>query len=348
MRTVRQSLGVVVAAAVSSPAYAGCEPLAIADLARMEVETELALESLDSARLKALGATVRTSLPCLEEVMEPAIAGRVHRILGFASYVGGSLDQAKRHFMAARAADPAYAIPPVVLVETHPLRELFESSDPPEAPRRVELPAPWIGELRVDGVVSTTAPAELPSVIQHIDVTGAPTATGLVEPGGAPPTYATKAPDEEPGAPPKRTPRADLLLGTVVFDAPPDAIGTLVYGGLSAGLEVPVSGPVVLTARLGAAWTPLRDEWNVEHNLPLAWTPHVGVGLGFDVTDGEGPQLTPGLQAIASAAAGEGLLPGVAGVVDARLPAGPIALAADVRVGWAGAPLVGVGVGVGF
>jgi len=322
-----------------SPAYAACEPLAVVDVARMEVEAELALESLDSARLQALELALRGSLPCLGEPLAAEDAGRVHRLLGFGAYARSELAEAEGHFASARAADAAYLIPPVVLAETHPLRELYAAAEAEEGDARA-LPAAE-GTLLVDGRLASVLPPGRPVVVQHV-VDGKPTLTALVAASDPVPSYPRPSSDD-----PERVVRADLLATSVVYDAPPDAVGPVVYGGLSVGVTTAIGGDVVAMARGSVAWTPLREEWGAEPGgLPLAWTPHVAAGLGYQLAGT--PVLVPGVQAVASATAEAGFLPGAAAVLDARVPVGSVDLAADVRVGWASGALVGLGAGVAF
>jgi len=316
----------------------------VADLARIEVEAELALESLDSTRLKSLGASVDADLPCLDAALTPQLSGRIHRLLGFAAYVSGDLDGARVHFAAARAGDPEYVIPVVVLGETHPLRELFESANVATPDGLEEMSAE--GEIRIDGVVANGLHPQRPQIVQVVQ-DGELVQTMLWRPGQPTPSFQQAAPEEPPA--PEKGPRVrgDVLASTVVFDAPPDDIGALVYGGVTAGLVVPLDGAVVAVARVGAAWTPIQDTWGVDYNVPLAWTPQLGSGLGYSLPVGEG-ELIPSAQAVGSATADAGLLLGGAAAVGLRWPLGGVALAAEARGGWVGGPMAALGVGLGF
>lgn len=121
-------------------------------------------------------------LPCLDAPVEPAQAARWHRLQGLRLFLARDRDRAVRAFGAARALDPGYTFPEVLIPAGHPARSDYATMDV-SAPRDERVPEPFEGELRFDGTAGVMRPADRPTVAQRLDGGGTVAATAWLEPG---------------------------------------------------------------------------------------------------------------------------------------------------------------------
>ena len=127
---------------------------------------------------KETTAALVAALPCVDGVLTPRQAARVHRALGLARIVERDLDGAALSFSAARYADPGLGVSEALAPSGTPVRELFVQ--PLAAVPDVDLDRPRDGVLVIDGSASTQRPGARPVLLQHVDGSGSVTGTWLI------------------------------------------------------------------------------------------------------------------------------------------------------------------------
>lgn len=337
-----QAAGFAVAMLLATPAWASCTDLGAADLARARVDAEAAIEGLEPDRLVAIADTLHADVRCVREPLTTHDIAALYRVLGFAAFVEDR-DMARQWFAAARALDPDYQLPPVLLSERHPMRRLYDESTPQDVPRR-PTPPPSVGLLRVDGVEATTVPEGRPYLLQHVGPDGGVLLTEVVPSDGATPTYEVRT------APPPPPPSLHFALGAVGFQ--PDDYELIGFGGVNVGAQLPLTGPLMLLADVGVGWTPLSEQrqaaWGLapeQVGVPLSWMPYGSLGLGARV--GAGPvDLTPGAGVVVAVGHDVAARIGGAASLALSVPAGAAGLFFEGRGGWASGPLVTAAAGV--
>ena len=108
---------------------------------------EGALVELDPDAFLATSDALVLSLPCVDEVIPPDAAARIHRLQGLRLYIARD-ESAAAAFAAARRADPDLTLVGLV-PQGHVLHELFAVA-PIDTPRE-PVPRPREGELLLDG-----------------------------------------------------------------------------------------------------------------------------------------------------------------------------------------------------
>ncbi len=200
------------------------------------------LEVQDFERFEAESSSMRETLGCVTEHLQPAGAAKVHRVLGLDALLEGDADGALDHFAAAEALDAHWSLP--ASWDSTQLEELVTQA----ADRTVwlEPPAESSAELHYDGQyshrpanVATIAQIRGPSGTVRTYVLGAGetdlfvASLGQTRPSPIEPVLA-------PSASPPSTSRELLDL-----DAPPPVwrIASLVSGGalLTAGASTLVT-----------------------------------------------------------------------------------------------------------
>jgi hypothetical protein len=181
----------------SPGARAGCpEPVTVAVL-----DGTVGLAEQSAGRdAQAFGDAVhalRDQLPCLEAVVSPSLAARLHRVEGLQAFVDGAGERALMAFAASNRLDPDYRFPATLFPQAHPVARLWA--------RSCDLEWGWTSAatgdavaLWVDGAHSWQRPDRLPSVAQLVRDHGV-VATAYIWPQ-----------DDLPLAPPEPAPVAQL------------------------------------------------------------------------------------------------------------------------------------------
>ena len=171
-------------------------------------------------------------LPCVDGVIEPAVAARYHRDLGLWRFMSQEPERAQEAFAAARRVEPDAALPKDMAPAGHPVRKLFDASEPGDD--AVAAPVPVEGRVLFDGSEGER-PTAVNTVFQ-LEAGGQATLTSYLRPDSDLPGYEVYV------APPETGPRGwhfavgagalaaasgGLLLGarsthTTFTDTPPD------------------------------------------------------------------------------------------------------------------------------
>lgn len=131
-------------------------------------------------------SAVRAIVPCLGAPIDTPTAAHVHRVEGLAAFAARDKVAAAQAFAAARAADPAWALPAELAPEGGPLRAVWDQA--PAAGAARPLPTPGGGELRVDGVPGHTRAEARPVLLQVVTKEGRARDSAWLAAGAAP-TY---------------------------------------------------------------------------------------------------------------------------------------------------------------
>ncbi len=143
---------------------------------RTPAELSTALDGADAAwgasaaDFEVAVSAVRAIVPCLGAPVDASTAAHVHRVEGLAAFAARDKVTAAQAFAAARAADPAWALPDELAPEGGPLRAVWDQA-PAEGPRR-PLPSPRGGELLVDGMPGHTRAEARPVLLQVVTKEG--------------------------------------------------------------------------------------------------------------------------------------------------------------------------------
>ena len=146
------------ALAVASRAEAGCDaPFSLDDLLAAYQSAQVAVASADGPAVLEAGAQLEAGLPCLDEMVPPAMMAATYRFIGVQHYFGDDSEAAARWFRTARELEPAFEWDVETIPGDSPIRALYRSQQPLEAqPLRMHvgmefrLP-PGGGEFYLDG-----------------------------------------------------------------------------------------------------------------------------------------------------------------------------------------------------
>jgi hypothetical protein len=116
---------------------------------------------------------------CLVDVIEPKVAGALHRARGLSAFLAKDFGSAELHFAAARLADPEHTWPESIAPTDGPLLRRYTAVPIDEG---LPLPKPSTGALRVDGTLADTRPDGVPALLQSVDRSGRTRTTYLVAP----------------------------------------------------------------------------------------------------------------------------------------------------------------------
>lgn len=227
-------------------AFGACpEPVSLAAVAGELDRAEAAFLAADVEGFHGGVDRAVLSLPCLGEVLAPAVAARLHRARGLDQYVRGDAVSARSSFAAARAVAPELGLSSL-LPEGHEALVLFAEADSAGATVRLDPPAE--GSLWFDGTSSLDRPADRPTVVQVVARTGALSATRYALPGDPVPAYpvAVVVPTDPPGAPERR--RGGRAAWLVVSGV--GAATSAVLYGMASASAAEFEGPAP------AAWGP--------------------------------------------------------------------------------------------
>ncbi|MFH1465385.1 MAG: hypothetical protein ABIO70_13440 [Pseudomonadota bacterium] len=146
-------------------AHAACpQPTLARDLL---AQLDVAEQSVgrDAARFSGAAGAIEAGLPCLERVLNPEIAARIHRIEGLSSFVAGDRQRALEAFAAAQRLAPEFRFPEAVFPAAHPVPQLWgQAAEVARVVEPVALPDTVV--LWVDGTIVTARPTTTPAVVQ--------------------------------------------------------------------------------------------------------------------------------------------------------------------------------------
>jgi hypothetical protein len=142
------------------------------------LESETAFAARDLPTFNAAIERAESALPCVSNVVVPALAARMHLVEGLRWFVtstgegDSSSSRAKTAFAAYRMLEGAETEPPALIPTdiTHPLRQAFFAA-PLNAAAAVPVPpvASQQGALRFDGAAVHARPTDRPTVFQRLD-----------------------------------------------------------------------------------------------------------------------------------------------------------------------------------
>ncbi len=208
--------------ALSSGLSWGADPGCITEVGnevlRDRVATaEAAVAALDQAALASAGAGLDLDVRCLGMPVEAATAAAIHRVNAVRSFLTRDEPGGRASFLAARAIEPTWELPPSLFPAGHPLRRWFDAALAPVAGWE-DLPAiapdSWVAEGR--SVVRL--PTDRPTILQRVGPDGRVVGTTLVAPGEPVPAWMAASPEVAVAAV-VALPVADPSLAS---DLPPD------------------------------------------------------------------------------------------------------------------------------
>ena len=173
---------VLILAVSTGRAETACQqPTAARDLlAQVEIAEQSA--GRDAQRFGGASEAIEAQLPCVERIVNPQLAARLHRVEGLRAFVAGDRQRAIGAFAAAQRIEPDFRFPEAVFPSAHPVPRLWEQAA--GIPREVEpVAVPDSALLWLDGVVGTARPTMIPAVVQLQARDGAVLATAYAWPG---------------------------------------------------------------------------------------------------------------------------------------------------------------------
>ena len=177
----------------STPALAegGCKvPVSAAELARHISKADVAFAKMDAKAFRAARWQADKSIPCLGEAVQAGQVAAFYRMQALGSFMDQDHARTVAWFKSVFAVAPQYVLPATLAPDGHPLRIDFEVAQGSPRLRGEPIRRPAIGTIRVDGKAAIALPQDRPYLWQHIDQGGIRT-TAVVQPGMAPPRYAT-------------------------------------------------------------------------------------------------------------------------------------------------------------
>jgi hypothetical protein len=157
---------------------------------RFQAQLELAegrFLAMDGAVFSVAMDEASFMVPCLTELVTPALASQYHRLQGLNLFMSRNEERAKAAFAAARAANPQAELPLELVPEGHAIRELWATADP--SGPSVRIGAPVTGYLSFDGETGDRRPQTRPTLLQVVSGEHTPTASVWLEPGDPLPAY---------------------------------------------------------------------------------------------------------------------------------------------------------------
>lgn len=143
------------------PALATCEPQSIGALEQQLHEAEDALRTQNDPILHATARRVLGDLPCVEGALTPALAARIHVILGADTLLRGDPEMARRHLWSAQRAGMAR-----LDVTERPVLQRIWTQHPDQDPGTRPLLAAEL-QLWIDGAPGD-APLARPHIVQRV------------------------------------------------------------------------------------------------------------------------------------------------------------------------------------
>ncbi len=151
-----------------SAVYAACS--AVVPVATFEAglsRAEVAFGNLDVAGFDAAMDEAMLDVGCIDAVVPPRVAARIHRLQGLRFYAARDERRALASFAASRALDPAWDWPETMLPRGHAARALWAQATT-VPPARVAVPAPTGGVLVFDGTKGLERPTAWATVAQLV------------------------------------------------------------------------------------------------------------------------------------------------------------------------------------
>ena len=291
---------------------------------------DIAFQEADAAALHTAALVARERVRCLVEPLGIPDAADLFRLWGYDAFVRKERAAAERFFRVARDLEPVSELPPAVVAERHPMRQLYDSLDSQPADTRL-YPVPDGHTLRVNGIESVVVPTSGIWILQQIDGQSQLVRSMVVEPGSVPPEAVGIA--KEP-RPPGSGPGLSVLGQAGFWLRNGRATGTV---GPALRLDVPVSGGLGIDAALQGGLSVVKE------GVVLVPSLRAGVRWGF-ADAGATVQPRVGVAAMAASHAGAVVAPGGGVTGGARIGAVDV----DAYAGWAGGLAVGLGVGPRF
>lgn len=152
---------------ISHRVQASCDqPVTTAELVAFIEQAELSV-GRDAQLFGQALEQLENSLPCVDGLIGPELAARIHRAQGLRSFVAGAGGRSVMAFAAARRIEPGFRFPESVFPSAHPVPRLYEQAaevtwqvEPVVAPHGSTL-------LWLDGVVRSERPVVAPAVAQY-------------------------------------------------------------------------------------------------------------------------------------------------------------------------------------
>lgn len=197
----------------------------VASLQAAIQQAEGAYAQLDLPGFEGAVEGARAAVPCLEEVVPPSTVAALHRAEGLSAFVASDLDRSRRAFGAARRVQPSYRFPREMVPEDNPVLDAYAAFDVNTA-TTVTVASPASGTLRIDGQPTRERQADVPVLLQWLEVDGAVGLSAYLWPGDPLPAYPLPITQVEDDAPSTPKLRQRLLIGA--------GAGVLATGGLYA------------------------------------------------------------------------------------------------------------------
>lgn len=177
----RPCLALVIALAL------GAAPASAADraLLRAADDAEEALERMDEGAFKAALARVRAELKGASAPLSPAEAAAVHELEGISASLAFNERAALGSLQAWRYLDAGATLSEEIAFEGSDLARQFQTVGPLGDGRRAAVVVPPTARLLIDGLPSSTVPAERAAVIQVVGMDGVVRYSGYYRGGEA-------------------------------------------------------------------------------------------------------------------------------------------------------------------
>ncbi len=147
-------------------AHAAC-PATPVELTAGITAVERAFAALDADGVAEGGTRLGLATACLDTVIAPAVAVRLHAAQGLVAFVAGDADDATAAFAAARRIDPSWQPDPALVPKGHPIRGLATRLDPTTLGTE-RVPSAAAGTLSFDGEAGLDRPVGTPTVAQWV------------------------------------------------------------------------------------------------------------------------------------------------------------------------------------
>ncbi len=138
--------------------WAGCPapPSTPNQLVEAADEGLAAFAQMDAASVVTHYQHVQAGIPCLDVVVAPEQAARMHLLEGLAGFLE-KRDDAATAFASAKAADPRVSLPEGMVPDGHVVQQSFADADPASAPTGIVV-APPGATVWIDGTRAQTDP----------------------------------------------------------------------------------------------------------------------------------------------------------------------------------------------
>jgi len=219
-----KSLPLLALLAVAAPAW--CQTPCSVPQAQVAAGVDASMAAfarMDAATVLSSQRGTVATLTCVDSVLTPDIAARIHFIDGVSAFFDKDLARTRQALRAALELDPTLELPEAMRVEGHPLYEALRASRLDQTPGGVAVVAPPGTAVFVNGRADAVLRPDRPAIIQVVSTTTKQPQvlwTGDLDPSATVPNWATAlrpvVPDAEelPEPPP-------VALPPVVLPPPP-------------------------------------------------------------------------------------------------------------------------------